>query len=105
MFCRPSTAILLLARLKIFLFSLHTLTLKIAPFLPKFDFLPPGGTSKAPPFLLKFCTRHFFMHVPLLITSHLDFEKKSKTIHPSGQTTAFSKKKYDFFAVCIQLGK
>ena len=80
MFCRPSTAILLLARLKIFLFSLHTLTLKIAPFLPKFEFLPPppGGTSKAPPILLKLCTRRFFMHVPLFITSHLDFEKKSQ---------------------------
>ena len=81
LFCRPSTAILLLARLRIFLFSLlrPTLTLKIPPFLPKFEFLPPpGGTSKAPPISLKFCTRHFFMHVPLFVTSHLDFEKKSQ---------------------------
>ena len=78
MFCRPSTAILLLARLETFLFSLHTLTLKIAPFLPKFEFLSPGGTSKAPLTCKKFCTRHFFMHVPLFITSHLDFEKKSQ---------------------------
>ena len=79
MFCRPSTAILLLARLKILLSSLHTLTLKIAPFLPKFEFLPtPGGTSKAPPILLKFCTRHFFMHVPLFITSHLQYILKKK---------------------------
>ena len=85
MFCRPSTAILLLARLKIFLFSLHTLTLKIAPFLPKFELLPPGGTSKANPISLKFCTRHFFLHVPLFITSHPDFKKNSKTIHPTVQ--------------------
>ena len=75
MFCRPSTAILVLARLKIFLFSLHTLTLKIAPpFCQNLNFYSFGGTSKAPPILLKFCTRRFFM----LITSHLDFEKKSK---------------------------
>ena len=40
-FWRTSTAILLLARLKMFLFSLQTLTLKIAPFLPKFKLLPP----------------------------------------------------------------
>ena len=88
MFCRPSSAILLLARLKIFLFSLHTLTLKIASFLPKFEFLPPpiGETSKAPPISLKFCTRHFLMHVPLFITSYLNFEKKSKTIHPIEQS-------------------
>ena len=79
MFCRPSTAILLLAGLKMLLFSLHTLTLKIAPFLPKFEFLPSsGGTSKAPPISLNFCTHHFFMHVPLFITSHLDFEKQSQ---------------------------
>ena len=79
MFYRPSTAMLLLATLKILLFSLHTLTLKIIPFLPKFEFLSPSGeTSKAPPISLKFCTRHFFMHVPLFITSHLDFEKKSQ---------------------------
>ena len=85
MFCGPSTVILLLARLKIFLFSLHTLSLKIALFLPKFEFLPPpGGTPKTPLILLKFCTRRFFIHVPLFITSHLDFEKKkSKTIHPT----------------------
>ena len=90
MFCRPSTAVLLLARLKIFLFSLHTLTLKSAPFLPKFDLLPPDRTSKAPPISLKFCTRHFFVHVPLFITSHLDLEKKSKTIHPSSQQLAIA---------------
>ena len=84
MFCRPSTAILLLARLKIFLFSLHTLTLKIAPFSPKFEFLPPppGGTSKTPPISLQFCTRHFYMHVPLFITSNPDFEKKVKNDIP-----------------------
>ena len=41
MFCRPSTAILHLARLKIFLVLLQTLTLEIAPFLRKFEFLPP----------------------------------------------------------------
>ena len=46
MFCGPSTVILLLARLKIFLFSLHTLTLKIAPFLPKFEFLPPPSPRR-----------------------------------------------------------
>ena len=80
MFCRPSTAI--------FLFSLHTLTLKIAPFLPKFEFLPSGRTSKAPPISLKFCTRQFFMHVPLFITSHLDFEKKVKNDTPYYTTNA-----------------
>ena len=78
MFLSSSSAILLLARLKIFLCSLHTLTLKNAPFLPKLEFLPPGGTSKAPPISLKFCTRHVFMNVPLFITSHLDFEKTSQ---------------------------
>ena len=86
MICRPSTAILLLARLKIFLFSLHTLALKIAPFLPKFEFLSPRPNLKSTPnpILLKLCTRRFFMHVPLFITSHLDFEKKkTKTIHPT----------------------
>ena len=40
-FRKPNTAILLLAKLEIFLFSLHTPTLKIAPFLPTFEFLPP----------------------------------------------------------------
>ena len=74
MFRRPSTAILLVARLKIFLFLIHTLTLKIDPFLPKFEFLPPGGISKAPTISLIFCTRHFFMH--------LDFEEKVKNDTP-----------------------
>ena len=78
MFCRPSTAIFLLARLKIFLFSLHTLTLKISPFCQNLNFNPPSGISKAPPILLKFCTRRFSMHVPLFITIHLDFKKKSQ---------------------------
>ena len=83
MLCRPSTAILLLARLKIFLFSFYTLTLKIAPFVPKFEFLlPPGGTSNAPPILLKFCKGRFFMHVPVVITSHQDFERKVKNNTP-----------------------
>ena len=78
MFCRPSTAILLLAKLKIFLFLLHTLTLKNASVLPKFEFLPPRRNLKSTPNSLKFCTRHFFMHVPLFITSHLNFETKSQ---------------------------
>ena len=78
MFCRPSTAILLLARLKIFLFSLHTLTLKIAPFLPKFEFLPTRWHFKSTPDFAKTLHTSFFMHVPLFITSHLDFEKKSQ---------------------------
>ena len=87
MFCRPSTAILLLARLKIFSFLLHILTLKIAPFFAKIWIFtppppPPGGTSKAPPILLKFCTHHFFMHVPLFITSHLDLKKQVKNDTP-----------------------
>ena len=62
MFCRPSTAILLLARLKIFLFSLHTLTLKIAPFLPKFEFLPPSlrRNLKSTPNFAKILYASFF---------------------------------------------
>ena len=65
MFCRPSTAILLLARLKIFLFSLHTLTLKIVPFLPKFEFPSPAEPQKHPQFCYNFalvifsCMCHF----------------------------------------------
>ena len=78
MICRPSTAILLLARLKIFLFSLHTLALKIAPFLPKFEFLFPRPNLKSTPNFAKILHTSFFMHVPLFITSHLDFEKKSR---------------------------
>ena len=62
MFCRPSTAILRLARLKIFLFSLHTPTLKIAPFLPKFEFLPPppGRNLKSTPNFAKILLTLFF---------------------------------------------
>ena len=41
-------------------------------------FTPPGGSRKAPPNSLKFCTPHFLMGVPLFVTSHLNFEKKSK---------------------------
>ena len=82
MFCRPSTAILLLAMSKLLLLSLHTSTLKIAPFLPKFEFLLPRRNLKSTPISLKFCTRQFFMHVPLFITSHLDFEKKVKNDTP-----------------------
>ena len=80
MFCRPSTAILLLAWLKIFLFSLHTPTLKIAPFLPNFEFLPPPPRRnlKSTPNFSKILHTSFFMHVPLFVTSRLDFEKKIK---------------------------
>ena len=83
MFLSSSSAILLLARLKIFLCSLHTLTLKNAPFLPKLEFLPPWRNLKSTPNFAKILHTSFFMHVPLFITSHLDFEKKSKTIHPT----------------------
>ena len=50
MFWRPSTAILLLDRLKKILFLLHTLPLKIAPFLPKFEFYIPAEPQKHPQF-------------------------------------------------------
>ena len=62
MLCRPSTAILLLAKLKFFLFSLHTLTLKIAPFVPKFEFLqpPPRRNLKRTPNFAKILHTSFF---------------------------------------------
>ena len=59
MFCRLSTAILLLARLKIFMFSLHTLTLNIAPFLPKFE-SPPWRNLKSTPNFAKILHTSFF---------------------------------------------
>ena len=55
MFCRPSTAILHLARLKIFLVLLQTLTLEIAPLLQKFEFLPPPPPPAEPQKHPQFC--------------------------------------------------
>ena len=60
MFLEPSTAILFLARFKIFLFLLHTLSLKIDPFLPKFEFLPPRRNLKSTPNLIDILHMSFF---------------------------------------------